>query len=941
MKLAPFVRVFAAATLLLSSPFAQAGAYNWSSISPAPGPTSTVTIPVNTVCYLDVTTITVNSIVVNGTLVFNNMPVHLTAKNIDINNGGVMQVGTKTIPASGTVITLTGQGGTENVIEVHGGGRLELHGDSFGATKCWTQLSGTVAVGQSSFNVTSAMPWNSGDTVVMASTDFMYVSHPTLNTDAFQDQTESFTISRVSPTSYNLSGSAAAFVNSHFGGFVGSGQTVDERAEVGLVNRSLRVEGSGIEHGTILLTREPTSGPAPELHCDWTEFTALGSRKLTRPNSFGSYPIHFHNAGDVSGSYVQYCSLHHNHLNNIVIHNTSNLEVRGNVLFDTVGYHVWTQDHAWNVQGLLGAKYPSGWQCTGNQIVDNLAMVAREDATSEGVVDEDDPNGYSALGNAACFYLKNWYNKVDGNHAASSWASGFYASTLEHYDNPSVWDTYLPYHEWKTVNGGTTSSFANNVAHSCADHGFYLGGYTEFSLDERTTGGIIVQGAHFENFTAYKNNGFGFHCRNMGYDTWPSARLADNGAGVYLASAGWWIRDGQSWGNITGGVIVGRSTGTAGTSANYGMTHNAQESAFGRSVASRRYHSLFPYITGDLFPSSRLGELTGISMYDGLVDINGVAFESFDLSNQPIDSSKAPPTMLKAGAFSPAAFDNPWAVDARNRAHNCTFLSTDNKMYFRPYAYLASQPNGQASNGTNNTVLYDTSHCILPSANANTGVLFPLNNTLMALANPLATNNSAMNIQYVDSNTQPFAQAVVYAMLNVTNPIPSDMLVTMTTKSPPIVTGNDSLRPSFANGGWWLYPWSTPVSATGTATTPENVLGSIPTPGHTFSGPLVAQLSDNATGSVADFAIPYSGGMSGIRWASKFSDAVDGIGTTPVPFAAHPFGTNDATVYNYNASAQVLHLRIKLGSGITRIAVSPQLNAFATFSGETRYVYVY
>ena len=51
----------------------------------------------------------------------------------------------------------------------------------------------------------------------------------------------------------------------------------------------------------------------------------------------GRYPIHFHIDGDVRGSYVKGCAVHHSFNRAITIHGVHNLVVEENVIYDILG----------------------------------------------------------------------------------------------------------------------------------------------------------------------------------------------------------------------------------------------------------------------------------------------------------------------------------------------------------------------------------------------------------------------------------------------------------------------------------------------------------------------------------------------------------------------------------------------------------------------------
>src|SRR5262249_17816975 len=160
--------------------------------------------------------------------------------------------------------------------------------------------------------VAAGMHWNSGDQIVLASTDFMKVTYRGLGTEAdpdlFSDQTEALAV--VSSSAQNQTVTCSQLTYQHFGGTVSPGNNVDGSAEVGLLNRSIRIEGASSSYpGQVRFQKSGSTTPI--VHIDWTEFTHLGSLDLTG----GGYPVHFHMLGTVGTNdcSVKQCSLHDNY----------------------------------------------------------------------------------------------------------------------------------------------------------------------------------------------------------------------------------------------------------------------------------------------------------------------------------------------------------------------------------------------------------------------------------------------------------------------------------------------------------------------------------------------------------------------------------------------------------------------------------------------------
>ena len=103
------------------------------------------------------------------------------------------------------------------------GGTLNLHGDR---TNTWTKLAKTADAGSTSIQVLNAAGWRVGDEIVLASTDFD------------PRQAERRTIAAISGNTITLD-KKLDFM--HFGKITFD---VDERGEVGMLTRNIRLQAS-------------------------------------------------------------------------------------------------------------------------------------------------------------------------------------------------------------------------------------------------------------------------------------------------------------------------------------------------------------------------------------------------------------------------------------------------------------------------------------------------------------------------------------------------------------------------------------------------------------------------------------------------------------------------------------------------------------------------
>src|SRR6476469_484867 len=201
----------------------------------APAAGAIVTINNGIDVVLDVSTPPLHGLTINGKLSFaNNKDLELTTEWIMLH--GELEIGTEAKPHTRkATITLTdevkgedisGVGGTNDRVDrgiMVMGGTLNLHGDR---QNTWTKLARTAEAGSNSIQVLNAGGWRVGDEIVLASTDFD------------PRQAERRTISAISGNAITLDKKLDYM---HFGKITFN---VDERGEVGLLTRNIRLQAS-------------------------------------------------------------------------------------------------------------------------------------------------------------------------------------------------------------------------------------------------------------------------------------------------------------------------------------------------------------------------------------------------------------------------------------------------------------------------------------------------------------------------------------------------------------------------------------------------------------------------------------------------------------------------------------------------------------------------
>ena len=302
-----------------------------------------VTIAAGKDVVLDVSPPALGSLSIDGKLSFaNNADLELTTEWILLH--GELEIGTEARPHTRkATITFTnnvkdedigGMGGTNERSDrgiMLMGGTLNLHGDR---TNTWTKLASTANAGSTSIQVLNAAGWRVGDEIVLASTDFD------------PRQAERRTISAISGNTITLDKKLDYM---HFGKITFD---VDERGEVGLLTRNIKLQASADAEQSFYGGHVMAMG-ASKMFVEGVEFNRMGQHLIK-----ARYPIHWHLVGDGKGQYIRNASIHDTYNRCVTVHGTNNLQVENNVTYNTVGHCFFLED---------GIE-------TGNQYIRNLAI---------------------------------------------------------------------------------------------------------------------------------------------------------------------------------------------------------------------------------------------------------------------------------------------------------------------------------------------------------------------------------------------------------------------------------------------------------------------------------------------------------------------------------------------------------------------------------------
>src|SRR5690606_19924590 len=186
-----------------------------------------------------------------------------------------------------------------------------LHGDRENA---WTKLAKTAAKGSNRIEVLNAAGWRAGDEIVLASTDF----NPR--------QAERRKITAVSGNTLTLD---RPLEYMHFGEIT---YDVDERGEVGLLTRNIRIQASEDADSTYF------GGHIMAMVGSKMQVSGIELSRMGQHMTLARYPIHWHLNGDGKGQYVRNSAIHDTFNRCVTVHGTDNLRIENNVTYNTVGH---------------------------------------------------------------------------------------------------------------------------------------------------------------------------------------------------------------------------------------------------------------------------------------------------------------------------------------------------------------------------------------------------------------------------------------------------------------------------------------------------------------------------------------------------------------------------------------------------------------------------
>jgi cell migration-inducing and hyaluronan-binding protein len=512
---------------------------------------------------LDVSTPALSGLTINGKLRFaDESDLALSTEWIMV--FGELEIGTEARPFTHkATITLTDNVKDEQLMGMGdrgimlSGGTLNLHGNR---TNTWTRLASTAEAGSTTIEVLNAAQWQVGDEIVLASTDYD------------PRQAEVRTIAAISGNAITLD---APLEYMHFGKITFD---VDERGEVGLLTRNIKVQASE-DAAESYFGGHIMAMVTSKMYVEGVELNRMGQNlELAR------YPIHWHLVGDGGkGQYIRNAAIHDTYNRCVTVHGSNDLRVENNVTYNTVGHCFFMED---------GIE-------TGNEYISNLAIqtkchmslpcdptnLAPFGSTSDGLnfktTGQDSREILIPSDNtASSFWITNPDNTYRDNVAAGSDSTGFWFAFPVHPtgafegsdESQATWPRRTQFREFKgNVAHSNFDAFMGDRAPRADGH-FAVGGYISL-VDPADPNSAQVESV-VEDFTAYKNRNSGIWARGE-LHLYKGLKFADNGIGFTHASGAF----GQSayTSRVVDSLFVGESE-------NIGNPREPSELAYGRSL---------------------------------------------------------------------------------------------------------------------------------------------------------------------------------------------------------------------------------------------------------------------------------------------------------------------------------------------------------------------
>jgi len=498
------------------------------------------------------------------------------------------------------------------VVVVGKGGVLEWHGVK-GLGRSWTYLSETAPRGSTmlklaeNFAETSDVSsWRVGDDIVVAGTDYS------------PDQAEKVTITKV--ISGNVVEISPALMYYHHG-TISNG--VDERAEVGIISRTITVSsGSSGRIGAHTMFLAGST-----VHIEGVVGVNLGQDQIAR------YPFHWHVSGDATGHYIKHSSVLDSIFRCVTVHGAHNVVIQDVVTMGNQGHCMYLED---------GVE-------RGNIFRHNLVTNVKDKSGAERMGSD---YGMAVSG----FWITSPDNVFEDNVVSGTPGAGYWVHVRM---GARGYSSYAAeYKDWRPTQVNL-KSFNRNKGVGC-DHGFQIEAtyYDHWNVPQNLVPESPM-GAYaplrdgkddpiyLDNFTAHHNRFRGLWARapivHVRY-----GKFANNMEGLQIATSGDHPSPG-SVGYITDCIILGW-TDNIGNNLfnNWQMWNPTRQRSWPRNGIP----------------------MVGVAYYDGPQVVSGCSFDGW-----AVDANETPHSAVGT------RFHGEFQVASTNSLANCQFKNVTHKSY--------------------------------------------------------------------------------------------------------------------------------------------------------------------------------------------------------------------------------------------------------------------
>ena len=415
-----------------------------------------VSIPAGKVVALRGLANVAQTVNVGGELVVTNRDTALASDWVMImGSGSRFEVGTADTPfEQDFTLTLTAvddgtniMGAGSKFLMAMDGGTIDLHGLP---RLSWTKLNATAFAGATGLTLLDPVDWEVGDEIIIAGT--RHQIYKDTGAPDYTDYAEKRQITSVNGTAVALN---APLAYKHHGGTPqvytspgGKSWTLDQRAEVGLLTRNVKIQGDAASEtagygGHMMVMRTGSPGGHGSAYVSGVELYRMGQK-----SELGRYPMHWHVMLDeAQGQYITDSSIHESYNRAVTIHGTDYLRVERNVAYRNLGHAIFLEDGS--------EQY--------NQVNYNLVLSTLKPLVGQEVLPSDNELDEVQNRCPSSFWITNPLNEFKGNVAAGTEGTGFwFAFPFE----PMGFSAQEPYFDGREPIKNPLGAFEDNVCHS-------------------------------------------------------------------------------------------------------------------------------------------------------------------------------------------------------------------------------------------------------------------------------------------------------------------------------------------------------------------------------------------------------------------------------------------------------------------------------------------